>query len=134
MTDIQRARTQFSKDRFATECTGIVIDRVNAGFAKCSLQLEPKHCNALGNPMGGAIFTLADFAFAVAANLGGDLTVSQSSQITYLNSSKGDTLIAEARIIKSGSTTCFCQTTVSDDLGVLIAYVTTNGIVIQKRG
>ena len=35
--------------------------------------------------MGGAIFTLADFAFAVAANCCDQpLTVSISSQITYL--------------------------------------------------
>ena len=32
------------------------------------MKIEPRHRNAAGIIMGGAIFTLADFAFAVASN------------------------------------------------------------------
>lgn len=134
MNDLEKAREIFSKDLFATECTGIVIEEASPGFAKCSLAVEPRHCNALGNPMGGVIFTMADFAFAIAANLGQDTTVSQSAQITYLSACKGKRLIAEAHVIKTGRTVCFYQIDVSDELGNRIAFVTSSGVTFQHRG
>ena len=57
----------FSKDRFATD-NGAVIAEVDDHYAKCILQLEDRHRNAMGAVMGGVYFTLADFAFAVASN------------------------------------------------------------------
>lgn len=101
MTDLERAREMFSEDRYATECTGIVIEDVTPGYAKCQLKIEPRHCNALAKPMGGVIFTLADFAFAIAANFDKEVTVSQSAQINYLAVAKGSTLIAEAHEVRS---------------------------------
>lgn len=76
LTDI--ARSVFSDDRFATEATGIVIDHLDSHTAQCSLSLDGRHRNARGVAMGGVLFTLADFATAVAANSdclsdGGDL-------------------------------------------------------------
>ncbi len=57
----------FENDRFATE-NGAVIEEVEEHYAKCSLKLGSRHRNAMGAVMGGVYFTLADFAFAVAAN------------------------------------------------------------------
>lgn len=59
---------KFIKDLFVSEGLGAVIDEASYGYARCSMEIEPRHCNALGIPMGGTIFTLADFAFAVACN------------------------------------------------------------------
>ena len=73
----------FSNDRFATD-NGAVIEQVEEGYAKCWLEIQPHHLNAAGTVMGGAIFTLADFAFAVASNWNKPLHVSTTSQITYL--------------------------------------------------
>lgn len=64
---LDEVRKLFKKDRFATE-SGAVINEIGERYAKCSLKLSDSHRNALGAVMGGAIFTLADFAFAVAAN------------------------------------------------------------------
>ena len=44
----------------------VEIEEVDDGYAKCSLEIQPHHLNAANTVMGGAIFTLADFAFAVA--------------------------------------------------------------------
>ena len=92
---LTKVREQFKKDRFATEATGITIEAVDENYAKCQLIVEEKHMNAAGSVMGGALFTLADFTFAVAANVGGVLTVSVTSQITYLNPAKGKVLTAK---------------------------------------
>ena len=81
--------------------------------------------------MGGAIFTLADFAFAVAANWNKpNLHVTLNSQITYLGTAKGKRLIAEARMVKEGRSTCYCVVDVKDDLGHAVAQITSNGFSI----
>ena len=68
MTDVEEARAYFSNDKFAMKTTGIQIDDVKPLYAKCSLKITDAHKNAAGAVMGGAIFTLADFTFAVAVN------------------------------------------------------------------
>ena len=57
--------------------------------AVCELDIKDHHRNALGNVMGGAIFTLADFALAIASNTGENPSVSVSSTIEYLSASNG---------------------------------------------
>lgn len=126
---LENARKAFGNDIFATKTTGIVIDAVGDHYAKCSLVIEPKHLNAVGTVMGGAIFTLADFAFAVASNHAEMNTQSLTSQITYLSVAKGSRLIAEANCVKSGRSTCFYNITVTDDTGRLVASISTTGFI-----
>ena len=77
--------------------------------------------------MGGAIFTLADFAFAVASNWNKPLHVSTTSQITYLGVARGSRLIAQAHRVKEGRSTCYYLVEVTDDLGNAVAHVTASG-------
>lgn len=123
LTQIQNV---FKGDRFATD-NGVVIDQIDEGFAKCSLEIQPHHLNAAGTVMGGAIFTLADFTFAVASNWNKPLCVSTTAQITYLGIAKGTRLIAKARKVKEGRSTCYYLVEVTDDLGNLVAHVTSSG-------
>lgn len=123
---IDQVRERFKNDRFATG-NGVVIVDVSDGYAKCSLDLQREHMNAIGAVMGGAIFTLADFAFAVASNWQGTPHVSRTSQITYLGVAKGKQLIAEAHRIKEGYATCYYLVDVKDELGNQVAQVTSDG-------
>lgn len=126
-TDIlNQVRQRFANDRFATE-NGAAIQELAEGYAKCSLDIQPRHLNAAGTVMGGAIFTLADFAFAVASNWNKPLHVSTTAQITYLGVAKGARLIAEAKKVKEGRSTCYYVVEVTDDLGNLVAHVTSSG-------
>ena len=125
---LEEVRKRFAHDRFATE-SGAVIEEVREGYARCSMSITPFHLNAAGAVMGGAIFTLADLTFAVAANWNQPLHVSLTSQITYLAAAKGKKLIAQARMVKEGRSTCFYITDVTDDLGNVVAQVTTSGFV-----
>lgn len=126
MSDLEQAREKFRKDRFSAE-NGMVIDACADGYAKCSVTLSARHRNAAGNVMGGAIFTLADFAFAVAVNWNRPLCVTRCSQITFLGPAQGKRLVAEARVRKEGRRTCYCLVEVRDDLGNLVAGVTADG-------
>lgn len=123
---LEEVRRIFEKDRFATE-NGAVIEEIGNLYAKCSIRLTQRHRNALGAVMGGASFTLADFAFAVAANWQKPGVVSLSSNITFLGTAKGQSLIAQAKCIKDGRTTSYYRIDVQDELGNMVAAVTTTG-------
>ena len=125
--DLSKAKERFGKDLFATDVTGIEIIDVGELYAKCTLVLQPKHLNAMGAVMGGVIYTLADFAFAVAANWEKMGCVSLHSDISFLGSAKGDRLSAKAVCIKDGRSTVCYRVDVTDDLGNLTATVTATG-------
>jgi len=127
MDYLEEAKRIFKNDIFATETTGIEIEDAAKDYAKCSLKLGPKHMNALGTPMGGAIYTLADFTFAVAANTGNMPTVTVTSEITFLSRAKGSTITAEAMCTKDGERNCFFIIDIKDELDTEVATVTIHG-------
>lgn len=126
---LDEVRERFSQDRFAT-VNGAVIDEIREGYAKCSMILNDTHRNALGAVMGGAIFTLADFAFAVASNWNKNPQVSLNASVSFLGKAKGEQLIAEAHKIKEGRKTCYYEVMVSDELGNQVAHMTCNGFAV----
>ena len=131
MNPTEQARTVFAADRYATELTGIQIDLVADHEAHCSLTLETHHRNARGVAMGGVLFTLADFATAVAANTDcladGDLHwVSLDANIHFLSPALDNGLKATCSPLKLGRTTALYQTLIeSPDNGKRIAIVET---------
>ena len=113
---LEEVRKIFEGDRFAT-VNGAVIDEIGDHSAVCSLELTDEHKNAYGGVMGGVIFTLADFAFAVLSNQIHQLTVAQQVDIHYLSAPKGDKLTARATCRKSGRTSSIVNVDISDDTG-----------------
>ncbi len=126
---LDEVRERFSHDRFAT-VNGAVIDEVGEGYAKCSMILDDTHRNALGAVMGGAIFTLADFAFAVASNWNKNPQVSLNASVSFLGKAKGSQLVAKAHKLKEGRKTCYYEVMVSDELGNQVAHMTSNGFAV----
>lgn len=134
MPTLDQIRACLSGDRFATEAAGVNIDEAEPGRSVCSMPIRPIHLNANSVPMGGAIFTLADFAFAVAANGHSTrVTVTQQVSITFLSPSRGKTLIARAQCLKAGRTTCLYTVEVTDDLGAQVAHLTINGYTMDPK-
>ena len=114
----------FTHDRFAAHIGCAIVEGwLDHGVAE--LVIEDHHRNALGNVMGGAIFTLADFALAVASNTGQNPSVSVASNVEYFSASRGTKLIATCNADKSGRRLGFYTTEVIDDTGRRIAQVTT---------
>lgn len=114
----------FGHDRFA-EHVGCRIVEGTVGHGVVELVIQDHHRNALGNVMGGAVFTLADFALALASNIGQPPSVSVNSAIDFMSASRGTKLIATCDVEKSGRHLGFYTTEVSDDTGRRIARVTT---------
>jgi acyl-CoA thioesterase len=85
------------RDTFAREM-GIELTEVRDGFAVARLALSDRHLNGLGLAHGGAVFTLADLAFAAAANAGNAVAVAINANISFVHPGKpGGTLVAIAR-------------------------------------
>ena len=130
MKSLEQLREFFSHDRYATETTGIEILEAADGYAKVGLEVREGHMNAGNRVMGAVYYTMADFAFAVASNPdAGDvpITFTLSSQINFLTAAKGRYLTAEARAVRKGRRTSFYAAEIRDDLGTLVATVSSNG-------
>jgi len=107
-------------DRFA-KLLGIEILEVRIGYALLKLQVEEKHLNGIGMVQGGALFTLADYAFGVAANADGSTAVGINASISYFRAPKGKTIYAEAMEEHSNKKICGYKVLVKDEDGSLVA-------------
>ena len=123
------ARRRLAGDLFALEVVGAVIDEVRQGFAVCSLAVKASHQNARGVVMGGVTFTLADIAFAAAANSdcfaeGAPLCwTTLSSSVSFLAPACGPRLVATCQCVRRGGTTALYRTQVVDAAGTLVAEI-----------
>ena len=120
---IDDARNYFAGDLFARNA-GITLDELGEDSCLCSMQITPDHQNATGGVMGGAIFTLADYALAAACNYNNKPTVSVSNTIEFLSAAKGSKLIATCEADKSGRSLGFYTVEVADDTGRKVAKMT----------
>lgn len=92
----------FQRDRLR-ELLGIRLVDVAPGYAKVALTVEEKHLNAAGVCHGGVLFSLCDFAFAIAGNSHGRLGFAIEVNISFLRAAGlGDELVAEAKEVHKG--------------------------------
>ena len=108
------------RDAFA-KSLGIRLIEAAPGYAKTAMDITADHRNGAGIAHGGAIFTLADLAFAVAANSHGKLSLGVAAAISYVKAGLGSTLYAEAREISLGAKLATYAVTISNDSGEIIA-------------
>ena len=98
MPGMEELARRFQGDRFAA-LAGVEIREAEPGRAVCAMPLEDRHMNANGVPMGGAVFTLADFTYAVASNAFTEqIIVSQQVSISFLAPAKGKVLLADRQV------------------------------------
>ena len=125
--ELEEVRNFFASDKYAMEATGIVIDEAGDDYSKVSVKINTSHLSATGHVMGGVMFVLSDFAFAVATNTRGRMCVNTSSSIQYLFSPSDGTLFATARLVKSGKRIAFYEVDVTDDKGHDVSHAQITG-------
>jgi acyl-CoA thioesterase len=81
--------------------------------------------------MGGAIFTLADLAFAALTNDRERSVVAQQVSVNYLAAPKGGRLVATARYKKDGRSSCVVNVDIVDDSGREIAQFVGTGFKLR---
>lgn len=134
---------RFADDRFATEVLGIEIrdayrEMDGEEVVVCEMTLRPDMMNARGFLMGGALFSLADFTFAVASNLDCAAEnkplewVSNESHIHYLRPVSGGTLQATTHCVKKGRNSCLYRIDVTDDAHRIVAAIETSGTRVHE--
>jgi len=106
-------------------CLGLKLLELSPGHARVEITLLPEHLNFNGLVFGGIVMAVADQAFAYAVN-----SVTRSSIATQFNlhfiaaAHTGDTLVAEARLLKHGRRVSIAEITVTNRDGRLIARAT----------
>lgn len=122
----EEAQEYFREDHFATD-NGMKIEEIGENWSVCSMEISERHRNANHGVMGGAIFTLADLAFAAASNNVHVQTVAQQVSVNFLSGSRGTKLTAKAVCRKDGRTSAVYNVDVTDDLGRDIAELVFTG-------
>ncbi len=127
MKEIERC---LKNDKFAAHC-GIELVSVSPGQARAKMVLQPRHWNGLGSAQGGAIFTLADFAFAAASNSHGTIAVALNVSISFLKAVNSGTLWAEAREVSKNHKVGTYTIEIKDEQGDLVALF--QGLAYRKK-
>ncbi len=110
----------FKKDNFAAN-SGIELLEVSPGYAKARMDIGEKHLNALKTVQGGALFTLADLAFAAASNAYGTATVAINVNISFVKAATKGTLTAEAKETSISPKIATYNVNITDDDGDIVA-------------
>ncbi len=126
-------RRFFGRDRFAAGA-GIRLVDCGPGRSVARMTLRPDHMNGVDVAQGGAIFTLADFAFAVACNSHGPVALAIDVSISFLAATRSGTLTATALEVSRSARLSRVEVTVRDAKGAAVAlfhgtaYVTRESI------
>ncbi len=118
-------------DQFARH-VGIKVLRVDHGYAEVEMPVRDHHLNALKTVHGGAIFTLADYAFALACNSAASPSVSLAASINHLRPGMpGTTLTARAKELSTTGRVATYLVEVTDSNGEVVASF--QGLAYLKR-
>jgi acyl-CoA thioesterase len=127
----QQLFSKMSRDPYA-QFMGIELLEVKPGYSRLSMTVGEHQVNFHGMPHGGAIFSLADAAFAAASNSHGQTAVALTMNISFLSAVPvGTKLFAEAQEEKLGRRTALYHMTVTMEDGDLVASC--HGMVYRRK-
>ena len=105
---------------------GVLLEERKPGYARYRIPVvEEVRGGVAGSLHGGAVCTLVDIAAigAVATMLRPDERMAGTAEInvSFLRPAIGETVYAEARLLKKGRTLAVCDVDVTNDAGKLVA-------------
>lgn len=121
---------QFDKDKFA-KVNGIKLIDAAPGFASASMEICENHHNSVSIVHGGALFTLADFAFAVASNTHGRVSLAINAEISFFKALSVGILTAVAKEISINNKLATYLVEIKNENEELIAHF--KGTVYRKQ-
>jgi uncharacterized protein (TIGR00369 family) len=113
---------------------GLALREIEPGRAVFVLAADERHHNPLGTLHGGVYTDLADAAmgWAYAATLAdGESFTTVELKINFLRAVRRDTLTAEAKVVKGGSTIGYVECEVRDGQGRLVAKATSTCLKLK---
>ena len=130
LLETEKIKEFFKGDKLA-QYLGIELIDVSKGNAVAKMATKEEHLNGISTVHGGAIFTLADFTFAVAANSHGRVTVAINVSISFMKAVTSGTLTAVAREVSLNPRIASYTVDICNDQGELIAIF--QGLAYRKR-
>jgi len=118
-----------NNDRFANH-NNIRLVSVGKGEATAEMMVAENHLNGVNIIQDGALFTLADFAFAAASNSHGRIAVASNASINFFRGVSSGKLTAHAKELSSGKTLASYTVDIVDEEGTKIAFF--NGTAFLK--
>ena len=102
---------------------GVEAKEIAQGEVEAELVLQAHHLNPMGVSHGGILMTLLDFTMAMSAKSkaqhpGAGLTIDMS--IAFMRGGKSK-LIARGKVLRGGRSIHFCEATVTDITGEIVA-------------
>lgn len=123
-------RGMLERDRFAVQA-GIRLVEVGEGHARAVMEVTSSHLNGVDVVQGGALFTLADFAFAAACNSHDRVAVAIDVSISFVKGVSSGTLVADATEEALTERLSTCLVRVTDEAGDVVALF--KGTAYRKR-
>ena len=115
-----------NKDTFAKHL-GIELVEIGSGHGVATMPFDERHRNGMGNTHGGAIFALADMAFAAASNASGEFCVNAQTSISYVSPGKVGPLKGVAKAIHVGRKMATFDVEITDAAGTMVAKAIITG-------
>jgi acyl-CoA thioesterase len=108
-------RERIESDAFC-KTLGIDVVELDSGYARTQLTITEDLLNFHDTPHGGAIYSLADAAFAAASNSHGETAVALETNISYLEAvDVGETLTATAEETHIAAKTAEYEIVITDE-------------------
>lgn len=120
-------RRYFNRSDTFAQHLGIELLEVAEDHGVATMPLGNAQRNGMHHAHGGAIFALADMAFAAASHASGQYWVNAQSSISYLAPGRVGPLRGEARKIRRGRHLGVYEVRITDADGTLVAIATING-------
>ena len=120
-------------DHFAKE-NGMAIIRLEEGASEAVLTATERHFNGMNIIMGGALFTLSDFAFAAAIHSFGFRAVGMNASTSFLKPGKGvpgAKFTARAKLVSKTRRTAVFDVNVYDEQGRLLTHSIMTGFISE---
>lgn len=123
-------REFIKNDRFA-RLLGIELIEASEGRAKAKMEINENHLNSVNIAHGGAIFSLADLAFAAASNSHGNIAVAINAVIYYVKAAEKGVLYADAFEVSRNNKIATYNINITNSYNELIASF--HGMVYRKK-
>jgi acyl-CoA thioesterase len=109
---------------------GIKVDKIEPGYALCSIVIRENMLNFLGLVHGGLVFSLADVAFSAASNRDHLPSYALDINGSFLRTAQvGDRVVAEARLVHTTKRTGLYRIDISHKKDLVATF---NGTVFRK--
>lgn len=130
--NLERLKAFINENDTFGKSNSMHLETVREGYAEAVMTVTENSCNAVGTVQGGAIFTLADLAFAGASNSYGDKCVAMTAAVSFIRPGTGKLLRAAAKEVSRGRRSCVIDVEVKNEEEKLVAKIQITGFFYEK--